>query len=101
MIHFLSSVYALFPPWHIFVTFTPRQQQHMPQGFLPWGYDMNHPYHKYERRYVGVHLILMLGVVRTRVSYINNRKVLAQIIDPKLFYFVIHYLIFIFLSPRR
>ena len=93
MIHFLSSVYALFPPWHIFVTFTPWQQ-HMPQGFLPWGYDMNHPYHKYERRYVGVHLILMLGVVRTRVSYINNRKVLAQIIDPKLFHFVKQKMIF-------
>ena len=97
MIHFLSSVYALFPPWHIFVTFTPWQQ-HMPQGFLPWGYDMNHPYHKYERRYVGVHLILMLGVVRTRVSFFNNRKILVRIIDSNHFTSL---LTNIFLSRKR
>ena len=74
MVDFLSSLHALFPPWHIFVTFTPWQQ-HMPQGFLPWGYDMNHPYHKYERRYVGVHLIQLLGVVCFSFSYFRRMNI--------------------------
>ena len=31
-----------------------RRLELMPQGFLPWGYDMNHLYLKYGRHYVGV-----------------------------------------------
>ena len=33
----------------------------MPQGFLPWGYDMNHPYHKYKRRYISAPFLDVVG----------------------------------------
>ena len=55
-----------------------RRLELMPQGFLPWGYDMNHLYLKYGRRYVGV-LCALREVTNMQITTMSFEKFLTVI----------------------
>ena len=51
----------------------------MPQGFFPWGYDMNHLYLKYVRRYVGV-LCALRDVTNMQIATMSFERILTVIV---------------------